>query len=77
MTLRELLWWVTLCLAPRSVFEPVMVAFYLWSGLAVALIAATQRWRRLIPTAMLAVALTFGSQSPWRSVPRLCRRRSA
>lgn len=67
-TLRELLWWVALCLALRSVFEPVMVAFYLWPGLAVALIAATQHWRRLIPTATLAVALTFGSQSPWRSV---------
>jgi hypothetical protein len=67
-TLRELLWWVALCLALRSVFEPVMVAFYLWPGVAVALIAATRHWRRLIPTAMLAVALTFGSQSPWRSV---------
>jgi len=54
-------------LALRSVFESVMVAFYLWPGLAVALIAATRNWRRLIPTSVVAVAVTFGSQSSWRS----------
>lgn len=66
-TLRELLWWVALCLALRAVLEPVMVAFYLWPGLAVALIAATGTWRRLIPASVVAVAVTFGSQSSWRS----------
>jgi hypothetical protein len=66
-TLRELLWWAAVCLALRSVFEPVMVAFYLWPGLAVALVAATRSWRRLIPTSVVAVAVTFGSQSAWRS----------
>jgi hypothetical protein len=66
-TLQELLWWVALGLALRSVFEPVMVASYLWPALAVALIASTRNWRRLIPTAVVAVAVTFGSQSSWRS----------
>ena len=66
-TLMELLWWVAVGLALRSVFESVMVAFYLWPGLAVALIAATGNWRRLIPTSVIAVAVTFGSQSSWRS----------
>jgi energy-coupling factor transporter transmembrane protein EcfT len=45
-----------------------MVASYLWPGLAVALIASTRNWRRLIPTAVVAVAVTFGSQSSWRSL---------
>ncbi len=66
-TLWELLWWAAVSLALRSVFESVMVAFYLWPGLAVALIAATRSWRRLIPTSVVAVAVTFGSQSSWRS----------
>ncbi len=66
-TLRELLWWAALGLALRSAFEPVMVAYYLWPGLAVALIAATWRWRRLIPTSVLAIAVSFGAQSTWRS----------
>ena len=66
-TLRELLWWVALGLALRPVFEPVMVAFYLWPGLAVALIVAAGSWRRLIPASVVAVAVTFGSQPSWRS----------
>ncbi len=66
-TLRELLWWVALALALRSLFEPVMVASYLWPALAVALVASTRSWRRLISTSVVAVAVTFGSQSSWRS----------
>ena len=66
-TLRELLWWSALGLALRSAFEPVMVAYYLWPGLAVALIAATWSWRRLVGTSVLAVAVTLGAQSSWRS----------
>ena len=66
-TLRELLWWVALALALRSVFEPVMVAFYLWPPLAVALVPATRSWRRLICTSVVVVAVTLGSQSSWRS----------
>ena len=41
-TLAELLWWTAVALALRSVFEPVMVAYYLWPPLAVALIAACE-----------------------------------
>jgi hypothetical protein len=66
-TLSELLWWTAVALALRSVFEPVMVAYYLWPGLAVALIAATRNWPRLIATSAVAAAVSFGSQSSWRS----------
>jgi hypothetical protein len=66
-TLSELLWWAAVALALRSVFEPVMVAYYLWPGLAVALIAAARNWQRLISASVFATAVTFGSQSPWRS----------
>lgn len=66
-TLRELIWWAALGLALRSVFEPVMVAYYLWPGLTVALIAATWSLRALITTSLLAVAVTFGAQLSWRS----------
>ena len=51
-TLARLLWWVAVALALRSVFEPVMVAYYVWPALAVALIrglaelAAPGRGRR-------------------------------
>ena len=66
-TLRELLWWAALALALRCLFEPVMVAYYLWPALAVALIAATRTWPRLLATSVIAAAVTFGSQSAWRS----------
>jgi hypothetical protein len=45
-----------------------MVAYYLWPALAVALIAATRSWWRLMPTSLLAVTVTVASQSDWRSV---------
>jgi hypothetical protein len=68
-TLAEVLWWTALALALRSVFEPVMVAYYLWPALAVALIAASRDWSRLIPTSVAAAALTLASQltlhGPW------------
>jgi hypothetical protein len=35
--LAGLLWWIAVALAVRSAFEPVMVAYYLWPPLAVAL----------------------------------------
>jgi hypothetical protein len=66
-TLREVLWWAAVALALRSVFEPVMVAYYLWPGLAVALITAARSWPRLLSASAIAVAVTFGSQSSWRS----------
>jgi hypothetical protein len=65
-TLAGLLWWVAVTLALRSAFEPVMVAYYLWPPLAVALAAAAADWRRLLPVGVVAVALTFFSQVQWR-----------
>jgi hypothetical protein len=64
-TLAGLLWWVALTLALRSAFEPVMVAYYLWPPLAVALAAAARDWRRLLPVGVVAVVLTFFSQVQW------------
>jgi hypothetical protein len=67
--LAELLWWVAAALATRCVFEPVMVAYYLWPALAVALVTASRSWPRLITTSLAAVILTFisgaGWQGPW------------
>jgi hypothetical protein len=65
-TLEELLWWVAVALALRCVFEPVMVAYYLWPVLAVALITASRSWPRLVATSLAAVTLTFVSQVSWR-----------
>jgi hypothetical protein len=65
--LGELLWWIAVALALRSAFEPVMVAYYLWPPLAVALAAASRDWSRLIPTGCVAVALTFFSQVRWHN----------
>jgi hypothetical protein len=66
--LREVLWWVAMSLALRSLLEPVMVAFYLWPPLAVALIVAADTWRRLIPTSTVAIAVSFGSQASWHNM---------
>jgi hypothetical protein len=65
--LQELLWWTALALALRSVFEPVMVAYYLWPPLAVALIAAASSWPRLLSAGVAATVLTFFSQIGWRN----------
>ena len=65
-TLQELLWWAAVALALRSVFEPVMVAYYLWPVLAVALITASGNWPGLVATSVAAATLTFVSQVPWR-----------
>jgi hypothetical protein len=65
--LQELLWWTAVALAVRSVFEPVMVAYYLWPTLAIALIAAARDWSRLVPTGCVVVVLTFFSQIWWRN----------
>ena len=64
-TLAGLLWWVALALALRSAFEPVMVSYYLWPPLAVALAAAARDWSRLLPVGVVTVALTFFSQVQW------------
>jgi hypothetical protein len=63
--LEELLWWVAVALALRCVFEPVMVAYYLWPVLAVALVTASSSWSRLVATSVAASTLTFVSQASW------------
>jgi hypothetical protein len=63
--LASVLWWVALTLALRSFFEPVMVSYYPWPPMAVALIpAATLGWRRLFATSVLAGVLTAAAQGP-------------
>jgi len=64
-TLQQVLWWSAVALALRCVFEPVMVAYYLWPVLAVALVAAARSWPRLIATADTAAALTAAAQVSW------------
>jgi hypothetical protein len=64
--LADLLWWMAAALALRCVFEPVMVAYYLWPVLAIALVAASPGWFRLVAAGVVAGALTFGSQAPSR-----------
>ena len=67
--LAEALWWVALTLALRSFFEPVMVSYYPWPPMAVALIpAATMSWRRLWAAALLAGGLTAAAQGPSHAV---------
>jgi len=63
--LSEVLWWTAVALALRSVFEPVMVAYYLWPPLALALIPASRDWTRLLSAGITAVGLTFFSQIHW------------
>jgi hypothetical protein len=65
--LQELLWWAAVALALRCVLEPVMAAYYLWPALAVALIAASPSWPRLIATSVAATAVTYASQLMWKS----------
>jgi hypothetical protein len=61
-----LVWWVALALALRVAFESVMVAYYIWPALAVALVASSPRWARLVVASVVAGALTFVSQATWR-----------
>jgi hypothetical protein len=63
----ELLWWTAVALTLRTVFEPVMVSYYVWPPLAVALAAASRDWRHLIPATATATVLTFLSQITWRN----------
>jgi hypothetical protein len=67
--LEEVLWWMALALALRSFFEPVMVSYYPWPALAVALIpAATGGWIRLVAAGLIAGAVTAEGQGTWHSV---------
>lgn len=65
--LEELVWWAAVALALRSVFENVMVAYYLWPTLALAVAAASRSWPRLIAASVCAALVTFVSQGWWRS----------
>ena len=65
--LAALLWWIAVALALRTVFEPVMVSYYVWPPLAVALVAASRDWIRLLPATAAAVVLTFLAQGSWRN----------
>jgi hypothetical protein len=67
--LAEVLWWAALTLALRSFFEPVMVSYYPWPPMAVALIpAATLGWRRLFASGLVAGGLTAAAQGPSHAV---------
>jgi hypothetical protein len=65
----DALWWVAFALALRSFFEPVMVSYYPWPPMAVALIpAATLSWPRLISAGLLAGGLTGAAQGTSHAV---------
>jgi hypothetical protein len=64
--LTDLLWWAAVALALRSVFESVMVSYYLWPPLALAVISASRSWPRLAATSASAAVVTFVSQGTWR-----------
>jgi len=67
--LADVLWWVALTLALRSFFEPVMVSYYPWPPMAVALIAAaTLSWPRLFAAGILAGGLTAAAQGPSHAI---------
>jgi hypothetical protein len=67
--LASVLWWIAFALALRSFFEPVMVSYYPWPPMAVALIpAATLGWRRLLAAGLLAGGLTAAAQGPSHDV---------
>ncbi len=67
--LADVAWWVAFTLALRSFFEPVMVSYYPWPPMAVALIpAAALGWRRLWLAGLLAGGLTGAAQGPSHAV---------
>jgi len=69
VVLSEVLWFMALALALRSFFEPVMVSYYPWPPLAVALVpAATGGWFRLIAAGVIAGGVTAEGQGPWHNV---------
>jgi hypothetical protein len=66
-TLLQVLWWVAIALAVRSAFEPVMVAYYVWPSLTIALVTAAATGSALFNTSVVAAIITFTSQSTWRN----------
>ena len=65
--LTSLLWWIAVTLALRTAFEPVMVSYYVWPPLAVALVVASRDWIRLLPATVTVSVLTFLAQGSWRN----------
>ncbi len=65
--LAGLLWFVALTLAFRCVFESVMVAYYLWPVLAIALVvaAAGDQYRQRV-TSVAVVVVTALAEASWR-----------
>ncbi len=61
----RLLWWVAVALALRCVFETVMVAYYVWPVLAVALVAAARSLSHLAAATLTAALVTFVAQATW------------
>jgi hypothetical protein len=67
--LADVLWFAAVALALRSFFEPVMVSYYPWPALAVALIpAAYGGWARLLVAGVIAGGVTAQGQGPWHNV---------
>src|SRR3984957_15348844 len=67
--LTSVLWWIAFALALRSFFEPVMVSYYPWPPMAVALVpAATLGWPRLLAAGLVAGGLTGAAQGPSHAV---------
>src|SRR5215831_4267048 len=67
-TFYDVLWWAAFALALRCAFEPVVVSYYLWPALAVALVVASESWSRLIPAGIVASVLTGVSQGAWHGI---------
>jgi hypothetical protein len=65
--LTSLLWWIAVTLALRTALEPVMVSYYVWPPLAVALVAASRDWIRLLSASVTVSVLTFLAQGSWRN----------
>jgi len=65
--LREIIWWTGVALALRCVFESVMVAYYIWPPLALALITASRSYVRLVIAGSVATTLTFVTQDSWHN----------
>jgi hypothetical protein len=61
------LWMVAVCFATRSLFEAVMVAYYIWPVLAVALVVAARGTRiRFAATCALSTFATLFEVHNWR-----------
>jgi hypothetical protein len=61
------LWFMSLALASRLFFEPVLVAYYVWPVLCLGLVAAAHRsWWRLVWCGVLSTAATVFGDAKWR-----------